>query len=318
MLFRAKAQDILDYNKISSRGASVFQRLASNNVRAVAQTADAFVVRQRRSAKFDGRQVQKINVENLNAQIVYALATSADGSLWIGTDKGAARFFDNSFTVLQPTVEKRITTITIWENAVFLGSADTIFKAQTGIENSLYVSIVLQQSLEINTLAGSDKNLLFGSRGRGLITLENGEAKEISSRPRPYFVNILKRDGQNNLWVGAEDKKGTGGLFLANDVFRPERIGGNLGTVTAIGSGVSGDLWIGTEKSGVFRLRNSQILDRFTFENTAGGLRSNKFRHKLTANSRLDRNRPRSQPFDGKVRLKRFRQRDSNLSALLK
>ena len=271
-LHSTNAENNPSYNQNLHRWGAV------SNVRAVAQTPDGILWfgTEGGLAKFDGRQVQKIAVENLGAQIIYALATTADGSLWIGTDKGAARLFDNKFFVVSPTVNKPITAILIRDNSVFLSCSDTIYKAQIGGENSLDVSIVLQQPLEISSLATDGENLLLGSRGRGLIRLENDAAEEVMSRPRPYFVNVLKRDEQNNLWLGTESNHETSGLFLANDRFHPQQVGENVGTVTAIASGSDEDLWVGTEKNGVFHLRNSQILENFTFENTAGGLRSNR------------------------------------------
>jgi ligand-binding sensor domain-containing protein len=96
------------------------------------------------------------------------------------------------------------------------------------------------------------------------------------SRPRPFFINVLTRDAQNNLWLGADTDDKASGLYLANNVFRPEIISGDIGTVTAISGSAGDDLWVGTENNGLFYLRNRQIRDVYTFANTAGGLRSNR------------------------------------------
>src|SRR5262249_26318743 len=66
------------------------------------------------------------------------------------------------------------------------------------------------------------------------------------------------------------------GLFYASDLSQPVRVPVATGTVTAVLSDPSGDLWVGTDEQGVFRFRDGTLKDHFTFENTAGGLRSDR------------------------------------------
>lgn len=73
-------------------------------------------------------------------------------------------------------------------------------------------------------------------------------------------------------------------VFFAGNFARPERVGENLGTVTAIAESESGDLWVGTEKSGLFHFQGRRLLGHYTFENTAGGFVPIRFtRFSLTA-----------------------------------
>lgn len=255
---------------------SLFNGLPSNTVRAVAQTADGVLWfgTDGGLAKFDGRGVEKVLFPNLDAQIVYALAVSPDGSLWIGTDKGCLRFADGRFYSIEETLKKPINSILIGKDEIFLASSDTIFKVETQAENLLKISEILNQDLKINALANGENTLLLGSLGRGLISFADNKTQEIVSRPRPFFINVLARDAQNNLWLGADTDDKASGLYLANNISRPEIIGGNIGTVTAIFGGE--DLWVGTENNGLFYLRNRQVVKNYTFANTAGGLRSNK------------------------------------------
>ena len=260
---------------------SLFNGLPSNSVRAIAQTADGVLWfgTDGGLAKFDGRAVEKVSFPGSDAQVVYALGVSADGSLWIGTDKGAVRFSGGRFYSIEETLKKSINSILIGSNEVFLGSTDTIFKVETAAENTLKVSEIINQNLKVNALATGENKLLLGSSGRGLISFSGGAVEEIISRPRPYAINVLTRDSQNNLWIGADTGDKASGLYLANNIQSPEIIAGDIGTVTAISGGggrASGDLWVGTKNNGLFYLRGGQVVKNYTFANTAGGLRSNR------------------------------------------
>ncbi|MDQ3063544.1 MAG: hypothetical protein M3R14_11905, partial [Acidobacteriota bacterium] len=257
---------------------SLFNGLPSNTVRAIAQTADGVLWfgTDGGLAKFDGRGVEKVSFPGSDAQVIYALAVSRDGSLWIGTDKGALRFSGGRLYLIEETLKKAINSILIRGDEIFLGSSDTIFKVEAGAENSLKISEILNQDLKINALAIGENTLLLGSLGRGIISFSGDTAQEIMSRPRPFVINVLTRDSQNNLWLGADTGDKTSGLYLANKIFRPEIISGSIGTVTAISGGASDDLWVGTENNGLFYLRGRQVVKNYTFANTAGGLRSNR------------------------------------------
>ena len=257
---------------------SLFNGLPSNTVRAIAQTADGVLWfgTDGGLAKFDGRVVEKVSFPGSDAQVVYALAVSPDGSLWIGTDKGALRFSGGRFYSVEETLKKVVNSILIGKDEIFLGSSDTIFKVGTGAENSLKISEILNQDLKINALANDENTLLLGSLGRGLISFSGDAAQEIVSRPRLFFINVLTRDSQNNLWLGADTNDKTSGLYLASKISRPEIVSGSIGTVTAIFGGANNDLWVGTEDNGLFYLRSRQVEKNYTFANTAGGLRSNR------------------------------------------
>ncbi|MDQ3749298.1 MAG: hypothetical protein M3367_09865 [Acidobacteriota bacterium] len=257
---------------------SLFNGLPSNSVRAIAQTADGVLWfgTDGGLAKFDGRGVEKVSFPGSDAQVVYALAVSRDGSLWIGTDKGAVQFSGGKFYSIEETLKKAINSILIGKDEIFLGSSDTIFKVEMGAKNSLVISEILNQDLKINALATGENTLLLGSLERGLISFSGGAAQEIVSRPRPFFINVLTRDSQNNLWLGADTNDKASGLYLANKISRPEIISGGIGAVTAISGGANDDLWVGTKNNGLFYLRGGQIVKNYTFANTAGGLRSNR------------------------------------------
>jgi signal transduction histidine kinase/ligand-binding sensor domain-containing protein len=268
-----QSQEIAAPQNFHQWGAvTIFNGLPSDNVRAIAQTPDGILWfgTENGLARFDGRRVQTETRLESNK----ILALEGGGEMWIGTDTGAARFENGKFHLIEETRGKAITTILPGETTILI-SSDAVFAASRNPNNSLETVNLINRPLEFSAAERIGENVLFGSRGRGLIVQNGTEAQELMSRPRPFFINVLERDSSGALWIGAKADNSTSGLFWAKDVFRPVRIGENIGTVTTIFAAKNGDLWVGTEKNGLFRFRGQEQLEHFTFENTAGGLRSN-------------------------------------------
>ncbi|HLM02032.1 MAG TPA: two-component regulator propeller domain-containing protein, partial [Pyrinomonadaceae bacterium] len=161
-----------------------------------------------------------------------------------------------------------------------------VFRLTAGAgENSLTVENITGEPLadsdgkplKITGLMEKDAALVASTRSRGILVFENGRFSEIFSRPRPFFVNALAQDasgGSGDAWLGADARNGDSGFFSFRDIARPEKIGADLGNVLAI-EGEAGGAWVGTQFKGLFYFRGARQLRNFTFENTAGGLRSN-------------------------------------------
>src|SRR5260370_30934470 len=66
--------------------------------------------------------------------------------------------------------------------------------------------------LKLTSLALKNDTLYAGTQSRGLVTIENGEAKEIQSKPRNFFINALETDAHGRLWVGARARGEESGL----------------------------------------------------------------------------------------------------------
>lgn len=276
-LSNINSQEIARPQNFHQWGAvTLFNGLPSDNIRAVAQTPDGilWLGTQNGLARFDGRRVEAFNTGNFSTVKILTLQTDSNGTLWIGTESGAGRIVNGKFEVVKETLGKPVSAILTGETGKFI-SPDAVYDFRQNADGSLDVSRIIARDLQFSTaVRASDGNFFFGSNGRGILTEENGNFLELSIRPRPYFVKALYRDRNGDLWIGAKADDSSG-LFFATEISRPERVGENLGTVTAIAENASGDLWIGTEKNGVFRFRGRQQLEHFTFENTAGGLRSN-------------------------------------------
>ncbi|HKC65514.1 MAG TPA: two-component regulator propeller domain-containing protein, partial [Pyrinomonadaceae bacterium] len=269
---------------------TLFHGLPSDRVRAVAQSEDGAMWFGTDSglAKYDGRRTQTITVEGLMSKRVLALKLDADGSLWVGAETGATRIVNNDARAIPETAGRSIKSIITPErgHAILASEDGMIFDCQVNPDGSLTVKSIPEKPLRsedferpgplnLTSLALKDNVLYVGTLTRGVIAIEDDKVSEIKSTPRPFFVNTVAADSEGHLWYGAKAKKDESGLYKANDVMRPTKVGASTGPVAVIIEGLHDDMWVGTDGHGVFHYDNAaHLIERFTFDGTAGGLRS--------------------------------------------
>ncbi|MEW6733324.1 MAG: two-component regulator propeller domain-containing protein [Acidobacteriota bacterium] len=270
---------------------TLFHGLPSNHVRAIVQDNEGVLWfgTDGGLAKYDGRRTQKVD-DGLPGGRVRALKVDTSGTLWVGTDLGAARFINGHFNPVTETVGVPITAIAMpaagqtvlvsEEGAIFFCSlsADVLAVRKIGPENNpLLKTVVSGKSapLPLTSVAVTKDGLVIGTHGRGLLVVQGSEVREVLSRPRPYFINTLALDAQGHAWFGAETSNAESGLYESSEWLHPEKISVATGTVTALCFTSQDQLWAGSIAQGVFHYRNNQEVKHFTFENSAGGLRSN-------------------------------------------
>ena len=275
---------------------TLFHGLPSEQVRAVAQDAEGLMWfgTDAGLARYDGRRIQTVSdEEGLASRRVRALRLDEGGALWVGTDGGAfvrARG-GQTFEPVTETKGKVVTAIiTPAAGRAWAATADGFvfecLKDAGGpprarqLGEQLTAAAGKSQPAELTSLALVGDTLVVGTRGRGLLTVgADGMAKEVAGRPRPFFVEALESDGRGALYFGAQTSAGDSGLFRveAERLARPAKVAGAAtGSVTALASTASGDLYAGTDGQGVFRYRGGRVAERFTFAGTAGGLRSDR------------------------------------------
>lgn len=265
-------------------------------------------------ARYDGRRTNAINDEALPAGRVLALKVDDSGALWIGTDNGAARLANGKFESIKETSGKVITAIITPERdrAIMASESGQIFDCRVqptseqrqsaeseqqrdsrerfaagqGTPNiSIVVKTIPYQPLQsadkdhpgllkLTSLAMVGNKLYAGTLSRGVLEIENGEAKEIVSKPRSFFINAIDTDAKDRLWVGARGGKDESAIFDQTDLLKPSKASASTGPVVAIARGADDDVWIGTDGHGAFRLRDGKTIEHFTFEGTGGALRS--------------------------------------------
>ncbi len=270
---------------------TLFHGLPSNHVRAIAQDTDGTLWFGTDSglAKYDGRRIEKIANEELASTRIHALKLDKNNTLWIGTDNGAYQFTNNRFQAIPETFDKTINAIAIdKENRIALASEQgTLFVCTFEKDHSLQVKSFApseypilniesnNRPLPLSSLVWLNDALIVGSHSRGLLKVENNEVNEITSNPRAFFIEAIETEARSRLWFGAQIKASDGGLYQCEDLDRPIKSSENTGTVKALKFDSRDNLWTATQGQGVFVFKDSIVMEHFTFENTAGGLRSN-------------------------------------------
>ncbi len=282
----ADSQEIPQPQNFHQWGAvTLFNGLPSDNVRAIAQTPDGVLWfgTDNGLARFDGRRVQTVALENLASNKILALEVFPDGRLWIGTENGVILYAGGKFQKIEATANFSITSILPGAD-VYLSSGDgLILKLRENAEGSFQVENIPSeklsgsdgQPLKITALARIGDRVIAGTRSRSLLLVEDNQTLETFSRPRPFFINALAQDKQGNVWLGADAKAAESGFYAIQNVGLWQRIGAGTGDVLAVEPDAAGGAWVGTRANGLFHFRGEQQIEHYTFENTLGGLRSN-------------------------------------------
>ncbi len=283
---------------------TLFHGLPSDHVRAIAQDNDGslWFGTDGGLATHDGRRTQKVTAEGLPQGRVLALGLDSEGVLWVGGDSGAARLVNGVFTLIPETAGHSINSIRTYDHgAVLTGEQGDLFicsgstqlmTRRVGPEDSSLLSLDRTKGvpLPLTSVAVTGKDtLLIGTRGRGLLVRADSGVQEVNSKPRPLLINCVERDSSDRVWFGTAAAKGEIGLYYATDIAKPRKAPGFECPVNAIHVDEPSSVWIGASGKGLFHLAAEgrgnaprgedeltiRVLDHFTFDNTAGGLRSN-------------------------------------------
>jgi len=237
-------------------------------------------------AKFDGRRTQTIAISGLSPGRILALESDQAGALWIGTETGAARMLGGRFDVIRETAGQAVTAMIAPERDRLLMTTEqgNVFESRVQADGSVQTKSLLTQPLQsadrehvgplaLTSLVLVNDKLYVGSLSRGVLAIEDGMAREIETHPTVYFVRALNTDANGRLWLGARVKKDEPGLVTGPalpNLARNETATGTVTDMRTIGHAV----WAATDGHGVFLFSDSKKVQRFTFEGTAGGLRS--------------------------------------------
>ena len=126
--------------------------------------------------------------------------------------------------------------------------------------------------LTITSINRFNNRLFIGTISRGVLEIENGTVKEPPARPAVFFVNALERDKDGKLWAGGRSRREDPGAFSGTEPGNLKRNEAATGSVVVLRS-IGDEIWIGTDGRGIFRVSRAKT-QRFTFDGTAGGLRS--------------------------------------------
>jgi ligand-binding sensor domain-containing protein/signal transduction histidine kinase len=282
---------------------TLFHGLPSDRVHAIAQDAEGamWFGTEGGLAKFDGRRTQTIIDPELPGGRVLALKLDSDNALWIGTDNGAARYANGNFQSIKELTGKTVNAIIMPERgrAIMATEQGMIYECRheftppeiegairreavdRGVSTRQLLAQPLQSAdvdhpglLPLTSLTIAFDKLLVGSMSRGLLEIDRGAAREVQARRPAYFIRALATDTRGLLWVGTKSKKDEPGFYTGDDLAQIAKPETPTGTVQALRPGWQDDMWVGTDGRGVFHFSSSQKIERFTFDGTAGGLRS--------------------------------------------
>jgi signal transduction histidine kinase/ligand-binding sensor domain-containing protein len=123
---------------------TLFNGLPSDSIRAIAQTADGVMWfgTDNGLARFDGRRIQNFSFGEPDANHVLVLRTDPLGQLWIGTQKGAFVYSENRFQPIGGTETIGITAI-LFGDENFLGTDGGLILRVTDDENGARTAATL-------------------------------------------------------------------------------------------------------------------------------------------------------------------------------
>ncbi|MEZ5307062.1 MAG: two-component regulator propeller domain-containing protein [Pyrinomonadaceae bacterium] len=254
---------------------SSFHGLPSEKVRAITQTPDGYVWFGTDSglAKFDGRRVQTNVYSNLASVSIFTLAASDDGTLWIGSEQGAFYMKDGDFHPIESTSDKSITSIQPDDKSAVLTGEDGEVYSCGLVPSGYKCEQVADEKNAIQAVVRYSTEYIFGTHGDGLVRIENGKAVPIPVRPKPFYVNVIKRAPNGSYLIGTRSKSGSG-LFVTKDFQTMSILGDGLGTINAIDFDSEGRAWVGTDERGLFVFEEGEESKRYSFASTSGSLRS--------------------------------------------
>ncbi len=290
---------------------TLFHGLPSDRVNAIAEDARGLMWfgTDNGLVRYDGRNVETLPGEAaLPSRRVLTLKLDAHGGVWIGTDAGAARWHDERVEVLEETRGRAVNSISLSaQNEILLVTqGGEIFRYSAPSQNKISSESVetakpvtalalvkldpatnpaqlktpnqAEEALPLTAAtATTSGEWAIGSGGRGLLLHQGSVIREADVKSaRPYFVSSVFSTG-DRLWLGEFANQRTGALWLFS-ADKMKRLPIETEAVRAIGGG-DDELWLGTNRRGAFLLKpegdEARLIEHLTFDNTAGGLRSN-------------------------------------------
>jgi ligand-binding sensor domain-containing protein/signal transduction histidine kinase len=196
--------------------------------------------------------------DGLSHDIVLSLSLDREGNLWVGTDGGGLNrikrkvFFSPiglSADVAQSVAADAVGGIWVAYNSHGLAYCRTNTASTYGIGTS---------SNAWTVLVDHRQQVWAGSRGEGLFYFLNGSFQPVPTAQKVgREIFALFEDAAGKIWAGGE--KGLGSFDGTNWKFFTASDGLPVSAVRALAEDAQGILWIGTERDGLFELRDGKI-----------------------------------------------------------
>lgn len=202
----------------------------------------------------------------LPSDTINAIVQTADGYLWIGTNKGLARFDGFKFEVIRlapPNQEEknsRISALYVNKRGVlWVGSPDGLTRYENGSFRSFSVRDGLSGERISDIYGDSSGNLWVGTANNYLNRIEGGKFTIFNSAAglTGKFISAILEDSHGLLWIGTLINglyRFQYGKFVKVDIQGMTR----RHSLHALYEDRQGYLWIGTNM-GLFRVKNQEV-----------------------------------------------------------
>ena len=194
--------------------------------------------------------------DGLPQNTVMAIAQTADGYLWLGTEEGLARFDGVRFTIFDlsntPEIKNNV-ILALYvdrEDNLWIGTNDGINRFKDG----RFTSFTTRDGLSNNIVRGfcEDKNgtLWIATDGGGLNAFKNGKFTSYTTRDglSGNKVMTVYEDREGNLWIGTYEGTGLSKFKDGKFTTFTKKDGLSDHTVWTIHEDRASNLWIGTER----------------------------------------------------------------------
>ena len=192
---------------------------------------------------------------------VFAIAQTADGYLWVGTQEGLGRFDGVRFTVFDPTNTPALAGNTLValradrQGALWIATENGLVRHQAGQFRRFSTEDGLASNSILSIYQDPAGTLWVGTRhGLSRSIDANREKFRSIEMLAPYRITAIARGDADRVWIGTHE-----GLWrLRGDTAEPVAEASALGTIHAIYDGSDGALWIGAD-SGLYRRSSSAL-----------------------------------------------------------
>lgn len=248
--------------------------LPTNTIQAIQQTPDGYLWLGTPTGlvRFDGQSFKTYNKDDLNSanSDVISLFVDSEGTLWIGMNGGGVVQYDDERRFSNLNTSNGLSSNVVWsitedhENSIWFATANGLNRYRDGSVKVFTQEDGLPDNYIWSVFEDSNRDLWIGTRS-GLSVLHNKTFQNFSTADGLSSPNVfcIREDLSKRIWIATP----AGLNMFYKGKFKQFTTAQGLATNDIYTLFVSrdGDVWVGTSKAGMGRVRNLK------FENFAVG-----------------------------------------------